>query len=162
MILSFAQLKELEQRLTNANRQIQSLPAEIKDVQANVDTLLKNTKHLDAAVDKLDSLNAMVQDAEERINKIQSDRDGLARAEARIADLSKNIDGKLNALKAISETSGKAKSTSSSRSSSSKTLSPRKRDSIHALKQQGWKNEEIAANLGITLSEVELVLELPE
>ena len=41
---SFNQLKEMEQRLSFCSRQMQSLPEEIKDVQTNVDTLMKNSK----------------------------------------------------------------------------------------------------------------------
>ena len=53
---SFENLKELEDKLANCNRQIISLPNEISGVQKNVDLILKNSKHIDAAVDKLESL----------------------------------------------------------------------------------------------------------
>ena len=71
---SFNQLKEMEQRLSFCSRQMQSLPEEIKDVQSNVDTLMKNSKHLDSAVDKINSLNEMLKDTENLIEKVQNDR----------------------------------------------------------------------------------------
>ncbi|MGN0730429.1 MAG: SpiroCoCo family coiled-coil protein [Treponema sp.] len=157
---SFEQLKELEQRLSNCNKQVQILPAEIKDVQSNVDILMKNTKHLDVAVEKLDSLNEVIQDTESRIEKIQNDREGIARTEARIADMSKSIDSKFAALKTIAEAD--TKKTSARTRSSTRSTSPQIRDNIRTLKQQGWTNQEIANSLNITLGEVELVLELPE
>jgi ATP/maltotriose-dependent transcriptional regulator MalT len=138
---------------------MQSLPEEIKDVQTNVDTLMKNSKHLDSAVDKINSLNEMLKDTENLIEKVQNDREGLARAEARISDLSKAVDTKFAALKAITDAEIKKKPSSSS---SSRGVSPRKRENIRQLKQQGWSNEEIASSLKISLSEVDLVLELPD
>ena len=103
------------------------MPAEIKDVQSNVDILMKNTKHLDVAVEKLDSLNEVIQDTESRIEKIQNDREGIARTEARIADMSKSIDSKFAALKTIAEADTKktsARTRSSTRSTSPKATTP--------------------------------------
>lgn len=155
---TFEQLKDLEKKIANCTRQVNSLPDEIKDVQKNVDVLLKNTKHLDAAVDKLDSLSGMLEETEGRIQLVQSNRDGIAKAEDRITKLANDVDKKLSALKSVTEADVKKNGTRSS----SRGPSPRKRESIRALKQQGWTNEEIAASLKISLAEVELVLELPE
>lgn len=155
---SFEQLKDLEKKITNCTRQVNSLPEEIKDVQKNVDVLLKNTRHLDAAVDKLDSLSGMIEEAEERIEKVQNDREGIASAEERITKLSNEVDKKMSVLKAVTEADVKKNGTRSA----SRGPGPRKRENIRVLKQQGWTNEEIAKSLNLTLSEVELVLELPE
>ena len=156
---SFEMLKSLEQRITACNRQVESLPDEIEDVQKNVDVLLKNTKHLDSVVDKLDSLQEILKDTEERIDRVHNDREGLVRAEERITELSKSVDTRMSALKAVADADSKK---SGSARTASRGPSPRKRDNIRTLKQQGWTNEQIAESLKVPLAEVELVLELPE
>ena len=150
---AFENLKDLEKRLENANRQVMSLPEEIKEAQDNVDKLLENTKRIDTAMDKLDSLQEILDETEKRIDKVTRDREGIVNSENRLSKLSKDIDSKFNTLEDI------AKAETSKKTTKSSSITPRKRESVKTLKQQGWRIEEIADKLKLTETEVQLILD---
>ena len=74
----------------------------------------------------------------------------------RLQELSGEIDKKFNALKTITSISNDGDRTESHR------VTPQIRDLVRTLKAQGWKDSEIAKRCGISLSEVDLILELPQ
>ena len=105
-------------------------------------------------MDKLDSLQEILDETEKRIDKVTRDREGIVNSESRLTKLSKDLDSKFNTLEDIAkaETSKKGGSKSSS-------ITPRKRENVKTLKQQGWRVEEIADKLKLTENEVQLILD---
>ena len=74
---SFTMLKDLETRLKDCSRQITSLPQEIRDVQTNVDRLLKNVPKITDAIAKLDKLDEIMKTTEDRIALLNSAQNGF-------------------------------------------------------------------------------------
>ena len=153
---SYESLKELERRLSECSRQAETLPDEIRDVQHNVDQLLKNSPKIGEAAEKLNSLEELFKNAEQRIEDINSARTGIARTEMRLQELSGEIDRKFADLGEITKISNDSEYSENNR------VTPQIRSAVRTLKKQGWKNEQIAARCKISLSEVDLILELPE
>ena len=145
---AFENLKALEQRETN------SLPKEILQVQKDVDSLLKNSGKISNAIDKLDSLQHILDDTDEHINSIKNSRDGILTIEANLKALAKETDKKIDIVKAISEPEAKKKT------NVSKTIGKSEKDMVIDLKRRGWKDETIANKLGLSISEVRLILEM--
>jgi len=154
---TFEDLKDLEQRLEQASRQSSILPDRISDVQKNVENLMSSNSRINDAVDKVTSLQGLLDDTEKRVRDLQQSREGIARSETRLNELSAEIDSKFQLLaKLTKEDLSKNPGPVESR------LSPQDRESIHHLKRQGWSVEEIARSMKRSVSEIELVLEMPE
>ena len=100
-----------------------------------------------------DSLQEILDETEKRIDKVTRDREGIVNSENRLSKLSKDIDSKFNVLEDITKAETSKKTTKSS------SITPRKRENVKTLKQQGWRVEEIADKLKLTESEVQLILD---
>lgn len=151
---AFENLKALEQRLTECKRETNSLPKEILQVQKDVDSLLKNSGKISNAIEKLDSLQHILDDTDEHINSIKNSRDGILTIEASLKALAKETDKKIDIVKAISEPEAKKKT------NVSKVVGKSEKDMVIDLKRRGWKDETIANKLGLSISEVRLILEM--
>ncbi len=149
-------MKDLERRLEICSRQAMALPEEIKDAQSNIDKLLENTRRIDLAMDKLESLQDILDDTDRHIDKVQRDRDGIINSEARLNKLSNAIDTKFTTLEEIAKADAPRKSVKPS------SVTPKKRESAKELKRQGWRIEEIASILKLSEGEVQLILDMPE
>ena len=130
------------------------MPKEILQVQKDVDSLLKNSGKISNAIDKLDSLQHILDDTDEHINSIKNSRDGILTIEANLKALAKETDKKIDIVKAISEPEAKKKT------NVSKTIGKSEKDMVIDLKRRGWKDETIANKLGLSISEVRLILEM--
>ncbi|MBQ5907624.1 MAG: hypothetical protein IIW80_06155, partial [Treponema sp.] len=150
-------LKELENRLANCSRQSEALPNAIRDLQNNVDELLKNSPKIGDAVNKLNSLHDILDSTDDRIEQINSARSGISKAEQRLYSLDSEIKKRFDALKEISEIES-----NSSDGGESTRVTPAKKDLVRSLKREGWSPAEIAKRVRISESEVALILELPE
>ena len=98
-------------------------------------------------------MQEILDETEKRIDKVTRDREGIVNSENRLSKLSKDIDSKFNALEDITKSEGSKKSGRSS------SITPRKRENVKTLKQQGWRIEEIADKLNLSESEVQLILD---
>ena len=154
---SFENLKALEERLAGCARQAGSLPAEIADIQKNVDTLMVNSTRIDDAVGKLESLQGLLDETGKRADLLKSERDGIGRSEARLQELSKDIDAKFNLLAQITKADIERNPGKPVHG-----IGPQDRENIKRLKRQGWTVPAIAKAMKRTETEIELMLELPD
>lgn len=154
---TFENLRELEQRLSNCNRQASSLPAEIEDVQKNVDLILSSNGRINEAVEKLDSLREILEEADRKTDAIKSERDGIGRSEARLHQLSQDIDTKFNLLARLTKAD-----LEKNPGKQSPGITPQDREAIKTLKRQGWKISEIARRMNHSETEIELILDMPD
>ena len=153
---SFANLKNIEQRIADCERQITSLPNEIKAVQASVDRILANGPKITEAANRVMNLDTVLTETEKRMGEINSTRNGINKTMGDLARVQEEADKKLELVRAVSsEDAKKVKS-------SNDVLSPKLRDMVRTLKRQGWNNKEIASKLKMSEGEVELILEIPE
>ena len=101
--------------------------------------ITKNTKTLDKIMTRI------------------KNQEGIARTEARLQNLAREIDSKFNLLEKITKADLEkhpAKNNSG--------ISPQDRESVKTLKRQGWTVAEIARSLNFPESAVELILEMPD
>ncbi|MBR5401379.1 MAG: hypothetical protein IK102_06135 [Treponema sp.] len=154
---SFANLKTLEQRITDCSRQITSLPQEIKEIQQNVDRLLQNGPKITEAASKLQNLDTVLSDTEKRMDNLQATNSGIKKAQMNIEELNRQVNNKFDTLHALTQ-----KEVAKTKPAQSKSLSPADRETIRALKREGWSIDELALRFKRTTTEIELLLEIQD
>jgi len=117
-------------------------------------------------VDKLSSLQQILDETEERIAELNETRDEISSTEERLTKLAEQADRQIDVLHDIAKKDVQGKKggegSRAKKKSTSASLTPQIRDRVRALKKRyNWTNQEIAENCGISESEVELILELP-
>ena len=143
-------------------RQSAVLPDAIRDVQHNIETLMSNNGRINDAVDKITSLQSLLDDTERRVEQINSAREGIGRAETRLQKLDGEIDKKMDLLlKATRSDMERSGSSAPLPSSSGSSITPRDRETIIDLKRRGWTVDDIARRMKRSVGEVELILEMP-
>ena len=153
---SFENLKAIEDRLKACSRQAETLPKEIEDVQNNVDELLKNGPKIGDAAAKLNSLQEILNETEQRLEEINSARNGVGRIEERLTKMDKDLDGKLKLVQAMVNTD-----VQKNPDKNSQFISPQEREQVKNLARQGWTVAQMARALNRTQGEINLILELP-
>ena len=154
---SFTHLKTLEQKINDYSRQVTSLPQEIKDVQASVDRLLQNGPKITEAASKLNNLQNALTETQKRLDVIQDTNGSIKKTELELQSLKREIDSKFEMLHAITKQEESKKV-----SKKDSAISPAERDTIRALKREGWSINEIASRFNRTPTEIDLLLSLPE
>ena len=154
---SFDNLKALEDRLKVCTRAAETLPAEIKDVQRNVDELLKHGPKITDAASKLDNLSAVLDDIQKRMDDINSSRNGIAKSEQRLQELNVSIDKKFKDLAFVSKQDAEKNPPEKGA-----VITPQERDIIKKLKVQGWQITEIAKRMNRSEYEISLILQIPD
>ena len=153
----FDKLKELEQRLTNCNRQAVSLPQEIKEVQANVDKILQNGPKITTAIGRLESLDTIISDTEKRIETLNSVQSGIKKTQLDLEGINRDVSNKFSVLQKMTQ-----QELSKKPSAKGNSLNPQTNEMVRQLKREGWRIPEIAEKLKLTENEVDLILQLPE
>ena len=151
----FDKLKNLETLLINCDRQAESLPKEIKDVQDKVNKILDNGPKISEAVGRLDKLDLLISDTEKKITTLESLDSGFKQTEMNLQALSRDVDNKYRVLHDMTKQDLKTHNVPQG------YTNPRQRDMVRQLKMQGWSIPEIAARLEMTENEVDLILQLP-
>ncbi len=154
---SFANLKNMEQRIADCERQVTSMPNEIKSVQANIDRLLQNGPKITEAAAKLQNLDSVLTETEKRIDDLNSANSGIKRMQLEIEQGRREINSKIDTLHQITKEEVGKKG-----SAPNKSISPQERKSIRDLKRSGWTNDELARRFKRTPTEIDLILDLPE
>ena len=153
----FDKIKDLEKRLNDCNRQVVSLPQEIKDVQMNVDTILRNEPKISKAVEQLENLDDLITDTERRVETLNSVQNGIKKTELDLQGLSRDVNSKFKVLQQITK-----QDLEKNPSVRGNSISQQDNENVRLLKRQGWTIKEIAKSLNITEREVDLILQLPE
>mgnify|MGYP003480611418 FL=1 len=154
---SWDNLKELEQRLIDSNRQVVSLPQEIKEVQSNVDRILKNGPKITDAIGKLENLDVMMNTTQKKLDELTSVQNGLKQTELKLEQVNRELDDKYKVLRSLTQNKLQKEGAPSDTG-----IAPSVRETIRALKREGWTIQEIASRFKRTPTEIELLLELPD
>jgi chromosome segregation ATPase len=152
---TFEDLKALEQRLNDASRQVVNFPDTLGVIQKNVESILSNSGRINDAMDKIVSLQSMIDETGKRIDQIQTAREGIARSETRLQNLSKEIDDKFQLLGKIT-----AADIEKNPGQKNDRITPQDKEAIIRLKRQGWDVSQIARSMKRSEGEIELVLEM--
>jgi chromosome segregation ATPase len=151
---NFQALQETETTIHRINEELNRLIAEMQDVKGDIEILSGDGQRARAAAEKLNSLDDSLSAIEKRITQMQTAREWIARAETRLGELNKEIQDKFKLMEAV------LKDGPSSPSRDKGAPSTGMRENVIKLARQGWTAKEIAANLKLSVGEVELILEL--
>ncbi|MCL1929370.1 MAG: hypothetical protein FWG07_11350 [Treponema sp.] len=125
----------------------------LDSMRSSIENLAAASEKAKYTEGKLTSLNTNLTAIEERIEKMQTAREWLAREETRFEELKREVEKHINVLGQILHDETK-------KSGSPKGAPPlATREAVIRLRRQGWSTEEIARNLKISPGEVELILE---
>ena len=154
---SFANLKNMEQRITDSERQITSLPNEIKAVQSDVDRLLQNGPKITEAASRLQKLDTVLGETEKRMETLTSANDGIKRTLLSQQELQREIKNMFATLQQITK-----QDLSKSKPAADKAMTPQVRDAIRTLRRDGWTIEQLADRFNRSIEEIDLLLQLPD
>jgi DNA repair exonuclease SbcCD ATPase subunit len=151
---NFQAVTELERNVRTIDADIREIPDRVIDLKRSLDEVAAWKPKLDAAVVRLDEVDATLADAEKRAAELQKAREWLARAETRFDELNKKTQEHLKLLNDILKDDPKSKG----KDKGAPSLSVQ--ETVRKLAHQGWKVEEIARAVKLSRGEVELILEL--
>ena len=147
---SFEQLKEIEGRIKSCSTEAEKISPKLIEAQEAAKQIMEKQGKIGSAVEKLESLDSMLDAADERIQNVKNSQQWLAEIETRMNHLHRELESDVLAIEsAPSAPRRKVKS-----STTEKTY-----DTVKTLMRQGWKMEEIAAKLNISVGEISLILE---
>ena len=99
----------------------------------------------------------MIADTERRVETLNSVQNGIKKTELDLQGLSRDVNSKFKVLQQITK-----QDLEKNPSERGNSISQQVNENVRLLKRQGWTIKEIAKSLGITESEVDLILQLPE
>ncbi len=151
---NFQSLEELEGRVKEITGQISGLPRGIESIRQEIAQLSANKDRADEAMEKLEALDGVLRDIEERSGKMQQAREWLARTETRLQEVGKQAQEQVKLLGSIM----KEETRRGTKEKGAPNLGAR--EVVTKLAHQGWSVEEIARATKLSRGEVELILEL--
>ena len=154
---NFRVLQESEKLTTRIGDNIERYSQDMDKIKNSIDTLARESEKANDAADKIEALDKALLEIEDRIKSMQRARQWIADAEKRLDDLNKETQIQVRVINEVLKDSsprGKEKD-----QGSTLTLQ-QKKENIVTLTRMGWSKEQIAKNLKISISEVELTLEM--
>jgi chromosome segregation ATPase len=152
--VSFEKIKSLEERIKLMDEETHSLPEKIVGMQKDVTALLSTRERLTETMRKVESLDQTIGEATKKKDDLVRSKDFYTSLEKRLLQLAQDAESQINLFKTLVD------ARSSQSAYTGKTIPPSVRDQVAQLAHMGWKAETIAQNLKLTLSEVELLLEM--
>jgi len=148
---TFDELRKLEQRLGECSQQTLEMPAAVDTLRADLDSLMEKSGRINDLVDKLNNLDGILAETDKRIEKVDTACSWITKTEVRLGEMKKEALEQVNLLGALVKDRGKKKDAGAPPIAV--------RESVIKLAHQGWKVEQIASSLNVTIGEVELILD---
>ena len=152
---NFQSLNDIERTLKDVTESVEILPMKLNEIDNRVKKIGLEKGEADKVIDKLKSLSNMIDNVEERMEKIQNAREWLARTETRLGDAGKKAEDNIKLLGSLLEKENKSK-----KGAKGGAPSIDKREMVVKLAHQGWSSDNIAQATGLSRGEVELILEI--
>jgi chromosome segregation ATPase len=152
---NFKALQESERAVRKMQEEIHRLLEQQEDVRASVERLSAESAKAQEAAEKVSALDSLLGVIETRTAKLQTTRESLARAETRFEDINKSLQEQYKLFTALLRNDGQER-----RPKEPGAPPIGVRENVIKLKQQGWKAEEIASVVKLSVGEVELILEM--
>jgi chromosome segregation ATPase len=153
---NFKALQESEKLSTKIGGDLDRYAEDLDFVKTSIEKLAGESEKAREALDKIEVLENMLEEIEERINSMQRARQWVAEAETRLQQLNKQAQVQARAIDSLV----KGKKARPPVDLGEGAPSPQKKENVIALKRQGWTEKEIAEALKMSLGEVELILEM--
>ena len=151
---NFQILEETEMALRKCRENIDRADESLESLRPSIEELAAASEKAQRTEDKLTALDTNLTTIEDRIEKMQTVREWLAREETRFDELKREAQGLLSMLEVILKDESKKTGTSKG------APPPSAREAVIRLRRQGWGTEEIARAMKIPRGEVELILEM--
>jgi DNA repair exonuclease SbcCD ATPase subunit len=150
---NFKILENLEKKLKDTDTTLRSFHPQIEGLSGTLELLSSKKEKADIVIENVGHLDQSLSDIEERMNKLQSAREWLAKTETRLESVSKEAQDQVNLLKTLLKAEADV-----SKERGAPPLN--KRQTVIKLAKLGWKPKEIAQTTNVSRGEVELILEL--
>jgi DNA repair exonuclease SbcCD ATPase subunit len=151
---NFKALREAERAVQKIHGELQGLLDGQEALRTSVEKLTADNTKAAEAVEKVSSLDGLLRSVEARMDKLQTVRESLAKAETRFKEINDNVQEQFKVFSAL------LKDEPGKRLKEPGAPPIGTRETVIKLKQQGWKVEEIARTVKISVGEVELILEM--
>jgi DNA repair exonuclease SbcCD ATPase subunit len=153
---NFKALQEAERAVQKIHNEVQRLLDEQEEVRTSIEKLSAENVKARETAEKAASLDSLLSSVEQRMNKLQTARESLAKAETRFEEISKNVQEQFKLFSALLKDDEPGKGGLKERGAPPIGT----RETVIKLKQQGWAAEEIARTVKLSVGEVELILEM--
>jgi DNA repair ATPase RecN len=153
---NFQMLQKLEKGFGKLSEDADVIPMRLNEVESRFKKINMEKGEADRVIEKLGSLSKIMDDIEERMEKLQKAREWLAGTETRLNESVKKADDNVALLGMLLEKEPKGKK------SQKGAPSMDKREMVVKLAHQGWTSDKIAQATDLSISEVELILDMPK
>ena len=151
---NFKTLQELDKAIRKIEVEFEPLPDQLSRLDEKLGKLSQDKPRADEAVRALERLDSTVAEIEDRIERMQTAREWLARTETRLEEINAKAEGQLELMRSLLKDDVKTKRDGGPPSRDT-------REMVTKLVHQGWTVKEIVKTTGLSRGEVELILELP-
>lgn len=150
---NFQQMEAMENRIKQIEGNFSQFLINLKSSSDRITVLAKNKEDADKAIEKIGSLDNLLNDIDNRMEAMQKARVWLADTETRLDQINKSAKENVKLFKTLVESD-------SAKEASLKASQGDIREMVKKLAHQGWSIQEIAKTTKISRGEVELILEL--
>jgi DNA repair exonuclease SbcCD ATPase subunit len=153
---NFKTLQESEKLCVKIGGDLDRYAEDLGSMKTAIEKLSGESEKAREAMDRIDVLDKLLEEIEERIKSMQRTRQWIADAETRLEELNKDAQIQARSI----DDMVKGRTTGPVTESGGTLTSQQKKENIITLARMGWKKDEIARNLKISVGEVELTLEV--
>lgn len=151
---NFQALDELEKELKTAGKDLQVYSGQLKELKAQATDLAAGREKSEYVIEKIHNLDSILGELEERMGKLETAREWLAKTETRFETIGKQAQEQVRLMESILKADKK-------QSKLGEGAPPMdKRETVTKLAHLGWTPTEIARTTKLSRGEVELILEL--
>jgi DNA repair exonuclease SbcCD ATPase subunit len=153
---TFAKLAELEKQLRDCEQKTNALPAQLEALMQDVGRVAGSRDRINDAIKKLDMVEKELGTTENKMEEVTKSRDIITRSQMRLESLVQEADSLIKLFAAVKTTDTKPTAPESS------GLTVNKREQVIQLAHMGWKAVQIAERLILSITEVDLLLQIPQ
>ncbi len=151
---NFAALDELEKTLKAVSRDLQGLLGSFEELKGQASELNAGREKSEYVIEKIKDLDSILGELEQRMEKLETAREWLAKTETRFETVGKQAQEQVRLLESILRADNK-------QSKLGEGAPPMdKRETVIKLAHLGWTPTEIARTTKLSRGEVELIMEL--
>ena len=154
---NFRVLQESEKISLKIGGELERYAENLSSIQTSIERLSGESEKAHRAVDKIEVLDKILEEIEERIDAMQRARQWVAGAETRLEELNRQAQTQARAIDSLVKG---GKKTGAAVNLGEGAPPPQKKENVITLAKQGWKTDEIAKALKISRGEVELILDM--
>ena len=124
----------------------------MEKIKVTLETLLSNQGRAEAVCEKIESVDSTLEELNSKMDNLKQARSWLAATETRLKEISDESEAQLKLMADLFKGEKPERNESGSPSLNVQ-------ENVLKLSRQGWKNNEIAKALNLSLGEVDLILE---